>query len=1283
MPALLYLIRPLLLVVLMAPAIGVWAHDPSLTFVPNLGQWQHPALFKTGFNGGRVFLEEHCFTYTFLSQESRDLAHDLNQASWEEKEASILHGHAWKMHFVGSQAAELTGKLTKSAVHNYFLGADPANWRSSVNIHGAVHYEQLYPNIDLFVHSSEGNFKYDFWVEPGADAALIALDFEGLDDVEIAADGALKLATSIGEFVEGKPFAYQLIDGQMVEVACNYAWRDGHIGFELPEGFDPAYRLVIDPELIAATLSGTNGDDNYGHTATFDLEGNIYTGAISFGPGYPSSTGAYDSSYNGGGTDWAMSKLTPDGTDLIWANYIGGNSSENPHSMVANNLGELYVFGTTSSEDFPALSDAYQPELAGMTDMAIARISADGTELLGCSYIGGSGMDGSNAISLNYGDSYRGEIILNNNAQPVVICGTRSADFPVTSSAYQDNLEGAQDAVLVQLNANLTTLMVSTYLGGTEDDMGYGVRVSDNGDFYLCGSTSSANFPTTAGAYQTAYIEGDGDAWNVPTDAFVAVLTWDGGTLNASTYIGTEETDQAFFLDTDTENNIWIYGHCGADMPVVGDGYLDAGARQFVANLPPSLDVLLRSTTIGTSGGGFTDFIPIAFLVDACDNIYISSHSSGGGLEVTGDALYDTGGFYLGAFTPNAETLEFSTYYTSNHVDGGTSRFDKNGTVYQGVCSGGGFATTPGAWAENQSTGWDIGVFKIDFDVSGVNSAITGSETNGCAPFIVDFSNYSSGDNFFWDFGDGNTSAEFEPSHLYENPGVYEVSLIVSDSLSCNLADTSYFDVVISTPTDFVPSFTYEFDCENLGVTTENTTGVDWLTYEWDMGDGTLLTGMDVEYSYAEPGTYTVSLLAIDEGCENDSTVTAEISVYAEPLAEFDVDSFEGCLPFTFDPGEVTVAGATITWDFGDGTTGTGPNPEHIYETPGEYTLTITAEGSEACSGTSEATATVTIIAPPPIEALFEVEQSGPCEDLTLSFTNTSTGEDLTYDWFFDNGFTSEDAAPEPQAYSSSGTYYVSLTIGEDICDTEDIYTLEVLLIDELIADDDTTFSFCPDFAAVEVTAPDFGPGTTWMWQDEQTDQTISVAGPGLYTVDVTFNNCQGTFEYEVATIPDAYEVRQWTACEDVQTVIEINAEGTDYEWCTGEQQDFIVANEAGEYCYFYTDPFGCTQEGLVVLTVQDAEAMFYVPNAFTPNNDGINDVFVPVGETLEDYHLTVWNRWGEAIFESTDQNEPWIGNHQGGTHYVPDGMYTYTLEYTGQCSAEKVAKIGTVTLVR
>ena len=112
----------------------MWGHDLSLTFVPNQGQWQHPALYQTGFNGGRVFLEEHCFTYTFLSQESRDLAHELNQASWEEKEANVLHGHAWKMHFVGSQTPELTGKLTKSAVRNYFLGNDPANWRSGVNI---------------------------------------------------------------------------------------------------------------------------------------------------------------------------------------------------------------------------------------------------------------------------------------------------------------------------------------------------------------------------------------------------------------------------------------------------------------------------------------------------------------------------------------------------------------------------------------------------------------------------------------------------------------------------------------------------------------------------------------------------------------------------------------------------------------------------------------------------------------------------------------------------------------------------------------------------------------------------------------------------------------------------------------------------------------------------------------------------------------------------------------------------------------------------------------------
>ncbi|MFN9798828.1 MAG: PKD domain-containing protein, partial [Bacteroidota bacterium] len=274
------------------------------------------------------------------------------------------------------------------------------------------------------------------------------------------------------------------------------------------------------------------------------------------------------------------------------------------------------------------------------------------------------------------------------------------------------------------------------------------------------------------------------------------------------------EPDQCFFIDLDSDENVFVYGH-GGDFPIVGPVYSNPGSKQFVTKFNAELSEIMLSTVLGAGAnqwGGY-DFIPDAFLVDHCDNIYISSYQAGGNLPITPDALYAEGGFYLAVLTENLADLEYGTFYTGGHVDGGTSRFDKNGTVYQAVCSGGGFATTADAWATTQGPGWDIGVFKIDFDVSGVNSAITASDLSGCAPYVVQFQNFSVGDQFAWDFGDGTTSAEFEPEHTYTEPGVYTVTMIVSDSLSCNLADTSFFDISISTPVDYVPSFDYLMDC--------------------------------------------------------------------------------------------------------------------------------------------------------------------------------------------------------------------------------------------------------------------------------------------------------------------------------------------------------------------------------------------------------------------------------------------------------------------------------------
>ena len=249
----------------------------------------------------------------------------FNLNLWETQNEYVLDGHAWRMKFVNSLTPIVSGDDEQKYYYNYYKGSDPTKWASHVPVFTSVDYNNLYQGVDLRVYNSRDNFKYDFMVDPFADASKIVLSVEGIQGIYLQ-DGNLMLPTSIGEFHEAKPFAFQLIDGKLTEVACKFVLDGNQISFEFPEGYDESYRLTIDPELIASTLSGSTGfASNYGHTATFDQAGNIYTGCISFDSGYPTDSGSFQDFYGGGGTDFGISKLNPDGSDLIWASFVGGN----------------------------------------------------------------------------------------------------------------------------------------------------------------------------------------------------------------------------------------------------------------------------------------------------------------------------------------------------------------------------------------------------------------------------------------------------------------------------------------------------------------------------------------------------------------------------------------------------------------------------------------------------------------------------------------------------------------------------------------------------------------------------------------------------------------------------------------------------------------------------------------------------------------------------------------------------------------------------------------------
>lgn len=1275
-------------------ALTAFAHNrPALEYVQNLGQWEDNALYRIGMGGGAIFLEQDCFTFHFVHEDDRASMHDYSQWSPELQAAFHMRGHAWKMHFEGALEAQVFGEKKAEHYYNYFHGNDKSKWASNVGIYEAVIYDDIYDGIDIRCYNRGSNFKYDFILDPGVDPSTIDLRFEGLDGLSVI-DGNLVLQTAIGDFKEMAPYSYQLKNEKLVEVACEYSVVGDRVSFHFPEGYDAGYKLIIDPELIAATLSGTNGDDNYGHTATFDLTGIIYTGCISFGVGYPATTGSYDENYNGGGgwgTDIAVSKLTADGTDLIWASYLGGAEGDYPHSLVANQLGELFVYGSTTSADFPTTTGAYQEDLNDDADIVISHFSSDGSNLIGSTYLGGNMSDGRNMYATNYGDTYRGEIILDEAGRPLIASFTSSEDFPTSANAYQSDLSGGQDAVVLRMNALLTNLEACTLLGSSENDSAYGVRVTAFGDIYVGGMAGASNFPVTIGAYQTEFM-GGGDDWSGEADGFVAILNSTLTTLEASTLLGTTMADQIFFLDLDNDENVFVYGQGGVDMPIVGDVYSVPNSRQFVTKFNPSLTEILLSTQVGTGGGdaGTTDFVPIAFMVDHCNNVYLSAHGAstwgGNDLPLTADALYDGSGgesFYLAVLSEDMAEFEFGTMYTGNHVDGGTSRFDKNGTVYQAVCSGGGFATTADAWATDQSTGWDVGVFKIEFDVSGVNSAITGSDVNGCAPFEVVFENFSVGDIFEWDFGDGSTSNEFEPSHVYLEPGNYTVSLIASDSLSCNLADTSYFDIQISVPTDFVPDFTWTSDCETLGISTNNLTDVEWLDYIWDMGDGTVLEGYNVDYNYDEPGTYAVSLLAVDNGCMDDEEITYEVTIFDQVVAVIENDDESGCAPFEVNFNNNS-SGQIFTWEFGDGSAPVvGNSVVHTFDQPGEYIVILTAEGTGACSGTSTDEILVEVIQGPVITPNFLVNQVDDCELKTIQIEDLSEGPDLDYLWDMGDGTTYAVQNPN-HIYDEPGTYTITLTINEPICNQDQIMTVDVQVIEALDMELPPDISICHYEEGVMLNGANLGPGATYEWSNGETSQSIFVTEPGAYTLEGTTNNCTGFDEIIVNQAPQINTDHTITACEGTQAYLQVPYDGSsEYNWCEGEAVQFIYADSPGDYCFQFVDEYGCLQEGNVHLVHIDHDADLYIPNTFTPNNDGVNDVFQPVGTEVRDYEFAVWNRWGNLVFETEEQGKVWDGSYNGGDHYVQDGTYTFRVAYNGTCSAEMIVKTGYITVIR
>ena len=1188
----------------------------------------------------------------------------------------VMRSHSYKVNFIGANASPIFSGINKCAeYHNYFLGADASKWTSEVPLFTKIKYNQLYQGIDAVVHSSDNNFKYDFIVSPGKNPSIISLEYEGLNNMYLK-KGYLILETSVGEIRELAPYSYQKIDNKLVEVSCKYKLVNNVVSFSFPDGWDQNHELIIDPVLVAATLSGTSNSENYGHSATYDQAGNIYTGAICFGVGYPTGVGSAQQNYGGGWNDISISKISPDGTTLIYATYLGGNGEDWPHSLVATDNDELFVLGSSTSSNYPTTTTAYSPSANGGTDIVITKLNTSGTTLLGSTYVGGTNDDGQNNFSWNYGDQYRGEIIVDDAGNPYVASVTSSSNFPMTGSPFQATLGGMQDGVVFKMNTDLSALTWSTFLGGSNNNCTYGIRLDAAGDTYVCGSTAAGFLPNQGfmGTYQGGTLDG-----------YVVKLTGGGSTLSASTYWGTADEDQVFFLDIDLDGDIYIYGQSQAGTsPVTPGVYFNANAPQYIAKLNSTLEINIFSTVIGSASAGFGyDFVPIAFMVDKCEYVYWSGHSAYNQLPVSVNALQTSGGFYLGVLQPDGIGLEYATHYggSMDHVDGGTSRFNPQGIVYQAVCTSSGFNTTPGAWSSSISPGvfYDIGVFKIDFQVFPIEAAASVQPSSaGCAPFTVNFINTSQGLQYVWDFNDGTPlDTAFQPTHTFNNPGVYNVQLIAIDSSACIFADTTYLTINVGSASPVSAGINHTIDCLNMTIEAQNT-GTSGLVYLWDMGDFTVYTDSTVTHSYASSGQYTVQLIVTDTVCGTIDSVSTSINI--PPLVTADIaaspDSV-GCIPF--DLAFINNSnGVSYVWDFDDGSAiSNATSPSHTYTSTGNFNVSLIATDSSACNINDTAFINIVVGTGNPVVADFSSLQNVNCNLFEVNTTNLSVGDNLTFQWDMGDASTYSDSNVVHQ-YLGLGTYLITLIAQDSLCNNSDTSTALITMQASIAIDIGEDQVICPYEQAVFDAG---SPGFTYLWNTGDTTQTISPDTAGVYSLIIFDGVCQATDSANLSFTN--YASRSYSTEICIGESAFLNAgEAQSYLWSTNETAQLIYVEEGGDFWVQYMDMYGCTYQDTITVIENESSVMLFVPNAFSPNGDGLNDTWKVVGQGVENYKLYVYSRWGEQVWSSTNIDDQWDGTYKGGN--LPIDVYAYILTYSNPCSGKTITqKSGHIVIIR
>jgi hypothetical protein len=737
--------------------------------------------------------------------------------------------------------------------------------------------------------------KYDFIVKKGANINLIQLHYNNTNGIDIINDD-LVIKTSVGNVIENKPIAYQLINGKQKIVLCNYVLlHDNTIGFNCPDGYNKNYDLIIDPVVVVASFSGSTTWAR-GSAATYDESGNIYNIGVTGASNYPTTVGAFQNTINGSDWDFIISAYNNTGSVKLFSTFLGGDTLDYPINMVVRNK-VITIFGYSNSKTFPVTSNAYDTTYNGKVDFVISKLNITGTNLLASTYVGGLGNEYAATFGVNFssGTGYHfdicpsGEMVCDSAGNVYIHSSTASLDFPVTSSAISLTRKGIVDACVFKLNSTLSNLDWSTYLGGSGREQGNAIRIGRTGGVYCFGSTTSTNFPVTPGCYQSTKMPVASSS-----DFYICHINPTGTSIVASTFVGNTGDDIAGLIDIDQNNDIFICGNTYASPSFSSTPgvYSNPNGKNVIYKLNSSLSSSYFKTKFGSviyapSIDPFLNFS--AFRVDSCQKIYLAGYSDNS-LPTTSNAFQPYGGgntdIYMAIFNPNCSSLFFGSYYggadTSKYygeqTEGGISYFDNKGVLYQAVSSSGAMPTTANAYSNSFNIltpaqqgyydNFNDAFLKVDFQTFVNASSSYGANIIGCQPFNAQFTSFPNTGTISWDFGDGSHSNQSSISHSYPNLGTYDIVLVVKDSTTCNRVDSIKSTLYVIEPVNLNLGED-KFICENSSITLSS--NINTITYLWNTGETTPSIIVN------QPGNY--SLILNNGGCSSTDDINI---IYSE-----------------------------------------------------------------------------------------------------------------------------------------------------------------------------------------------------------------------------------------------------------------------------------------------------------------------------------------------------------------------------------------------------------------